>query len=120
MPGTMIGAGMGLGMGVGIGGTMGAQMGNIAQEGMRPATAAPPPPVTSVQIYVYLNNQQAGPYDMPILQQLVIRGVLTRQTLVWKEGMPAWATAETVPELQSLFASVPPPVPPVPPVPPTM
>lgn len=120
MAGTMIGAGMGLGMGVGIGGTMGAQMGNIAQEGMRPATAAPPPPVTSVQIYVYLNNQQAGPYDMPILQQLVIRGVLTRQTLVWKEGMPAWATAETVPELQSLFASVPPPVPPVPPVPPTM
>ncbi|MGP1539029.1 SPFH domain-containing protein [Bacteroides pyogenes] len=120
MAGTMIGAGMGLGMGVGIGGTMGAQMGNIAQEGMRSATAAPPPPVTSVQIYVYLNNQQAGPYDMPILQQLVIRGVLTRQTLVWKEGMPAWATAETVPELQSLFASVPPPVPPVPPVPPTM
>ena len=101
---------------------MGQQMGGIAQGAMQAAPVTPPP-VAPLQMYLYLNNQQAGPYDMPILQQLAQQGVLTRQTLVWKAGMAAWAAAETVAELQSLFAPVPPPVPgvpPTPPVPPTM
>ena len=122
MAGSMMGAGIGMGMGVGIGGMMGQQMGGIAQGAMQAAPVTPPP-VAPLQMYLYLNNQQAGPYDMPILQQLAQQGVLTRQTLVWKAGMAAWAAAETVAELQQLFAPVPPPVPgvpPTPPVPPTM
>lgn len=116
MAGSMMGAGMGMGMGVGIGGMMGQQMGSVAQGSMQAAPVAPPPVASPMQVYVYLNNQQAGPYDMPILQQLASQGILTAQTLVWRAGMPAWAAAGTVAELQSLFAPVPPPVPPVPPV----
>lgn len=116
MAGSMMGAGMGMGMGVGIGGMMGQQMGSVAQGSMQAAPVAPPPVAPPMQVYVYLNNQQAGPYDMPILQQLASQGILTAQTLVWRAGMPAWAAAGTVAELQSLFAPVPPPVPPVPPV----
>lgn len=113
MAGSMMGAGMGMGMGVGIGGMMGQQMGSVAQGSMQAAPVAPPPVASPMQVYVYLNNQQAGPYDMPILQQLASQGILTAQTLVWRAGMPAWAAAGTVAELQSLFAPVPPPVPPV-------
>lgn len=113
MAGSMMGAGMGMGMGVGIGGMMGQQMGSVAQGSMQAAPVAPPPVAPPMQVYVYLNNQQAGPYDMPILQQLASQGILTAQTLVWRAGMPAWAAAGTVAELQSLFAPVPPPVPPV-------
>ncbi len=116
MAGSMMGAGMGMGMGMGIGGMMGQQMGSVAQGSMQAAPVAPPPVAPPMQVYVYLNNQQAGPYDMPILQQLASQGILTAQTLVWRAGMPAWAAAGTVAELQSLFAPVPPPVPPVPPV----
>lgn len=116
MAGSMMGASMGMGMGVGIGGMLGQQMGSVAQGSMQAAPVAPPPVAPPMQVYVYLNNQQAGPYDMPILQQLASQGILTAQTLVWRAGMPAWAAAGTVAELQSLFAPVPPPVPPVPPV----
>ena len=116
--GTMMGAGMGLGMGFGMGGMMGNAMGNIAGNTMGgPMNAPTPPPMPqALQVYVYLNNAQAGPYDMPVLQQLVQQGVLQPATLVWKTGMPQWAPANTVPELANLFA----PAPPMPPTPPTM
>lgn len=122
MAGSAMGAGMGMGMGFGIGGVMGQQMGSVAQGSMQ-ATAQTPPPPVALQMYLYLNNQQAGPYDMPILQQLASQGILTPQTLVWRAGMTAWAQAGSVSELQTLFAPTPPPVPgtpPTPPMPPSM
>lgn len=122
--GTMMGAGMGLGMGFGIGGAMGGAIGNIAGNTMggqvnQPVYNTPPPVPTPLQIYVYLNNAQAGPYDLPALQSLVQAGQLQPATLVWKAGMPQWAPANTVPELAVLFAPTPPPVAPTPPAPPT-
>lgn len=114
--GAMMGTGMGIGMGVGVGSAIGSQMGTIAQGAMvntqMPTGATPPPIGTTVpvQIYVYMNGAQAGPYDMPILQQLAQNGLLTAQTQVWKAGMPQWAPAATLPELAGLFAPVPPPM----------
>ncbi len=130
--GQMMGAGMGIGMGFGMGGAFGSQMGGITQQAMnaqpiygqpaygQPAygQAAPPPMPAQVQMYLYINNQQAGPYGMPELQQYAQQGLLTPQTLVWKAGMPQWAPANSVPELAPLFAPVPPPMPPTPPAPP--
>ena len=62
--------------------------------------------------HVAINGQQAGPFDMAVLQQQVNGGQLTRASLVWKAGMAQWVAAGEVPELAPLFASVPPPVPP--------
>jgi hypothetical protein len=39
-------------------------------------------------------------------------GQLTRETLIWKNGMPNWMQAGQVPDLSGLFGSMPPPVPP--------
>ena len=118
--GGMMGAGMGLGMGFGVGGAMGGMMGGIAQNAMG-ATPTPPPMPQALQVYLYLNNAQAGPYDMPILQQLVTQGVLRPDTIAWKAGMPQWAAANTIPELAALFVPTPPPMGiPTPPVPPTI
>lgn len=116
--GNIMGASMGLGMGVGIGNVFGSQIGTVAHSAMS-GVQAPPPPPQSMQIYVCLNQQQAGPYDLPILQQLVSQNLLTQQTLVWKAGLPSWVAAATLPELAVLFTSAtqaPPPIPPVPPV----
>jgi uncharacterized membrane protein len=44
------------------------------------------------------NGQQAGPIDTAALQTLLTNGTLTADTLVWREGMSAWAPARTLPE----------------------
>ena len=46
-------------------------------------------------------NVQRGPFPM---EQLIAQG-LKRETLVWREGMPQWQKAESVPELLGLFGS---------------
>ena len=66
--------------------------------------------------YIAVNGQTMGPFDMGALSQKVADGTLTKDTLVFKQGMAGWAPASTVAELQILFSV--PPIPPVPPVPP--
>ena len=58
-----------------------------------------------------INGAQAGPFDMAALQANIRDGKISRSTLVWKPGMANWSAADTVPELQSLFAGLPPPLP---------
>ena len=117
--GQMMGAGMGIGMGFGMGGAFGGMMGQMAQGAMNAQPQMTPPPMPqAVQIFVFVNNQQAGPFDMNGLSQLVAQGQLTPATLVWKAGLPQWAAASTLPELNGLFAAPTPPAPPAPPTPP--
>jgi hypothetical protein len=77
----------------------------------QPPVTPPPLPAQS-SYFIAVNNAQAGPFDLATLQNRAREGSFTRQTLVWKQGMANWAPAETVPELQGLFAAVPPPLPP--------
>ena len=45
------------------------------------------------------NGQQIGPLDEPAFQQAIQQGRVTRQTLVWREGMAQWVPFAAVPEL---------------------
>lgn len=75
-------------------------------------------PTPQVSYMVGVNGQQAGPFDWNQLQQLVQQGQLTQQTYVWKQGMPNWAFAGQVQELQPLFMNAAPPqMPGMPPMP---
>lgn len=103
-------AGMGVGMGAGF--TMGNMMGNLFT-GQMQQPSAPPPLPGSATYYIAENGVQAGPYTMAQLGEAVSTKRLTRETLVWKQGMPAWGAAGTVAELSVLFATVPPPLPPL-------
>ncbi|MBI5866002.1 MAG: DUF4339 domain-containing protein, partial [Planctomycetes bacterium] len=76
------------------------------------AAAPPPLPGQAAAFFVAINNQQAGPFDLGALRQHARSGSLTRETLVWKQGMASWTPAGQVAELASLFAPVPPPLPP--------
>ena len=119
-PGGLAAAGVGVGMGLGIGGQMAGTMGGLlagqAHLQMQPANgdapSAPPPLPPQVQFYLAVNGQQAGPFDMDTLQQMVQSGQLTRDSLVWKQGMSAWDAAGQVTELSVVFGAVPPPIPP--------
>ena len=94
-------AGMGVGLGAGI--AMGQQMMNTM--------ASPPPIPAGAQFHVAVGQNQTGPFDLNALQQQVASRQLTRDTLVWKNGMAQWTKAGEVPELAGLFSSVPPPIP---------
>ena len=49
-------------------------------------------------------------FDIIALRQMVLGGALKRDSLVWKAGMSDWVRADSIPELDDLFA-VPPAVP---------
>jgi len=52
-----------------------------------------------MKYWVIINGQQQGPVEE---SQLPSMGV-TRDTMVWREGMPQWQTAGALPELSYLF-----------------
>ena len=105
-----MGAGMGMGqMMAGMFGGMGQQP---QQQQAAPQQAAPPPLPQASTYYVAMGGQQAGPFDAAALKQYVQGGQLTKDTLVWKDGMPNWIAAGQVPDLSNLFGAVPPPLPP--------
>jgi membrane protease subunit (stomatin/prohibitin family) len=93
--------------GVGAGVAVGAALGGQMARAMQPA----PPPLPAGGFFLGVGGAQTGPFDLAALAGKVRDGSLTRTTLVWKEGMAEWTAAERVPELQPLFAAVPPPLP---------
>ena len=108
-PGGLAGVGAGLGAGFAVA----QQMAGALQPGTQANVAAGPPPLpTQAGFFVAVNGKQAGPFDMESLAAKLRDGSLTKSTLVWKQGMANWIAAESVPELQTLLASAPPPLPP--------
>jgi membrane protease subunit (stomatin/prohibitin family) len=120
---TQTGGGDGSGMnpaglmtGMALGGAMGNQMAGMMNQ-MTGAVNQPqntPPPLPVESFFIALNGQQAGPFKMMELLQLVTSNQITKETLVWKSGMTAWEKAENVAEFSTLFNQVPPPIPPNP------
>lgn len=116
--GTGVGLGAGMGAGMGLGNMMAGMFSGMQQQqgGQQPQgappPAAPPPLPQAAQFHVALGGQSAGPFDVSALQQYVQSGQLTKETLVWKQGMANWTAAGQVPELANLFGATPPPLPP--------
>jgi membrane protease subunit (stomatin/prohibitin family) len=111
--GTM-GAGMGMGMGFGMGNLMGNMAGSMNfgnNQNQHNASSVPPPPPVSLQYYVLINNQQNGPHTIDSLKLLITQNQVTRDTLVWKDGMAQWGKITEQDDLKLLFSSVPPPPP---------
>ena len=115
--GNLAGDAMGAGIGLAMAGQMAGQMMN-PQAGQfhggqqPPQQAAPTPPLMPQQTtyHVAVGGVQQGPFPVSQLQQMIQQGQLTRDTLVWTAGMPAWAAANSVQELSQLFGAVPPPL----------
>ena len=101
------------GLGAGMGFAMANQMGQAMQQPAGGAPSSGPPPIpTGPMFYVVQNGQQTGPFNTDTLRQLAQSGGLTRDTLVWTDGMANWQAAGQTAALISLFGSTPPPIPP--------
>ena len=97
-------------MGMGMGLAMAGQMANQMTSAVQPA-AAPPPLPGAQTFHVEMGGQAQGPFTVAQIQSGVANGQVTAQSLVWTNGMAAWAAASTGVALQPLFAA-PPPLPP--------
>ena len=115
-------AGAGMGAGFAVGGQMAGAIasaintpGQVMPSNTQPPAssqpAAPPPLPSAASFHAAIDGASAGPFDMAALASKVREGKITRNSLVWKAGMANWVAADTVPELQALFAHVPPPLP---------
>ncbi|GAA4724888.1 SPFH domain-containing protein [Phytohabitans rumicis] len=107
------GAGEAFGFGLGMAAAQRAgQSLNPPAPAPPPVPTAGPPPLPVKQWFVGANGQQLGPFDAAGLAGQARAGTLTRETLVWADGMAGWTAAGQVPELGGVFAAVPPPLPP--------
>lgn len=102
MAGMTLGGAVGQNIANSMNGMMAAGMSNVQQ--------AMTPPLPKVQYHVAVNGQATGPYDLAALAQLITSGVLTKDTLVWKNGMENWDKAENQPDINALFANSMPPI----------
>ena len=96
----------------GAGSAFGIGLGMAAGQRATAAMNAPPPLPVAGEWFIGVDGQQQGPFDLAGLAAQVSAGRLTRDTLIWKNGMAAWTPAGQVPELGNAFAAVPPPLPP--------
>lgn len=62
-------------------------------------------------LYAVLDGKSVGPLATSELSRLIAEGRVTKETYVWKPGMPDWQLAENVPEVLRLVALTPPPIP---------
>ena len=90
---------------------MGSAIGKNIADTMTGLSQPVPPPVPTVVYHVAVNGQATGPFDLSTLASMAATGQFSKESLVWKAGMESWVKADTIPELQSLFPPVPPPIP---------
>ncbi len=101
----------GLGMGMGMGMAMADKLGRSFSAPPKGKGTTPPLPAESVSYYLVIESKRAGPYDAHELHDQAASGVLTKSTLVWREGMRKWRTANELQELGPIWSSLPPPLP---------
>lgn len=127
--GSTMGDAMQMGMGIAMAGQMAGAMGTAMGPGAAtapgtgvagaPAAGPTPPPLPNqaVTFHVDAGGTAGGPYTLEQMRAGIANGQVVGTTLVWTNGMAAWAPAQSVPVLQAFF-STPPPLPPQSPPPP--
>jgi len=90
--------------------TMNDTMGNTLQQwpaSMQAPTQAAAP---ARLYYAALEGKQAGPFSETEIVRLINDRRVTKDSLVWHQGMTEWKKAEDVPEILRIIALSPPPL----------
>ncbi len=106
--GDMVALGAGLSAGMGVG----ASIGNMANQTINPSVGVPPPIPMPVTYFIYVNGQQIGNQSAQDIARYIAQGVITKETYVWKQGLPTWVKISDMSELSYLFNMQVPPTPP--------
>jgi membrane protease subunit (stomatin/prohibitin family) len=103
------------GVGMGIGFAMANQLGKmVTNPPDAPHAASSPPPLPQEgedKYYVGKNGKQAGPFNKDAIIGYIKKGAITKEILMWKQGMEGWKAAELFSEFAAEFKATPPPLP---------
>lgn len=99
--------------GMAMGGALGQNMAGMFNNMNQGLNRQVPPPVPEEIYYMAIGNGQSAQYDINGLKNNIQNGSLTRDTLIWKQGMANWMKAMEIPEINALFTNgiTPPPMP---------
>jgi S-DNA-T family DNA segregation ATPase FtsK/SpoIIIE len=53
--------------------------------------------------YAAIDGRQAGPFPVTEISRLIASGSIRKETMVWRQGLAAWQSAVSLPELAGLF-----------------
>lgn len=68
-------------------------------------------PIPTKKYFVGIGDEPIGPLDIDELKQKAAVGDLTPETLVWYQGLPGWAKASHLSEVNVIFGQLPPELP---------
>ena len=91
-------------VGVGAGLAMGQQMTNT----MSSSSTPPPLPNQIKQYFVAVEGKQTGPYSLEEIEKELLTGTITKETLLWTQGLDTWTKADSL--LSDRFMQTPPPL----------
>lgn len=109
-PGGDASAGVGMGMGF----AMANQLGKILATPGETAPGAPPPLPGGEDGNTYFvgeNGNKSGPFDRHTIHGQIAAGIITGETLIWKQGMANWDKAASFSEFKTALQTMPPPLP---------
>lgn len=72
-----------------------------------PVDVTPPPLPQMPSYYVGIDGKPVGPLDEAALHEMVAKGTLTEETLVWTDGMSDWIKAADVADLDKILEGAP-------------
>ncbi len=75
------------------------------------AQTIPQPQAVNHVYYVAIDGEQVGPLGDADLIKLIQQGTISKDTLAWMPGMPAWKPIEQVPAILRMVALTPPALP---------
>ncbi len=58
------------------------------------------------EFFVWLDDQRMGPFTKEQLKDKLAQGIVSADSMIWKEGMPDWAAFSLIPELGLTSAPV--------------
>lgn len=102
----MVEFGMGLALAQQMAKSMNAAIQNTPMPGLETPQLSTNPSI----YHVAIEGKAAGPFSESELLRLISEGKVTKNSYVWRPGMPQWATAENSPDILKLVALTPPPL----------
>ena len=106
----MAGAAVGLGAGVGVGGIVAAMTAKTINTSTQETSEIPPIPYTDY--YLAIRGERHGPFNSYEIEQNVVNGNITEDTLIWRKRLRKWVKLGDLDDFQHLFNNdTPPPIP---------
>lgn len=90
-----------MGMGMAMVNQIPRMMGSVMTP--QDCSQTPPPVNAGSQLYASINNSQAGPFTEQEFIAIIQKGMINKDTLVWKQGLANWMPASQVPEVSKLL-----------------